>query len=354
MYIILIYIFLMYSKRVRYGTILVSSLALLVFIMQFVQLSKKDYNISEQKDLLRSLKDQSLSLYLGYSNTCTVKILILVAMHGNEQASIKAVDSLLKENWFILFSSLQRNRCQVQLNIMIGNPDAVDANARFIQYNMNRMIDEFKLLEFNQEYNKEINRAKEIINWMKWADITLDLHSCSSPAPPHALPASNQISENLALLLPVDFVLKDVSYATVEKGTTGMWGTINNKIVIAVECGEHNSIKTTENAKEIIKSLLYNSVEMNLNRFWIKDRLLTSINQPNYLLMDKSIPVRKGFHFIKEFDAFEFVEENSIIAKDDIVGDILMTESGGGYIVMPTKLPVLGEEAFFIATKMKS
>jgi hypothetical protein len=65
-------------------------------------------------------------------------------------------------------------------------------------------------------------------------------------------------------------------------------------------------------------------------------------------------PVRKGFRFVVPVSAFECVPYGHIIAEDEVKGPIRSPYRNGTYIVMPTKRPVLGEEAFYYAEKILS
>jgi hypothetical protein len=68
---------------------------------------------------------------------------------------------------------------------------------------------------------------------------------------------------------------------------------------------------------------------------------------PVVMRSSSSVMVRKGFRFAREFAAFTRVASGEVIATDDVVGTITCQHAGGAFIVMPTRLPFEGEEAWY-------
>jgi hypothetical protein len=90
------------------------------------------------------------------------KILILGGMHGNERLGVRLV------------RSLQQNPL-TGVDVMIANPRAVVAGARFIESDLNRSFGEQK----NETY--EVRRAREIQQKAADYDIVLDFHNTQTP-----------------------------------------------------------------------------------------------------------------------------------------------------------------------------
>lgn len=191
----------------------------------------------------------------------------------------------------------------------------------------------------------EAERARVVAQAIDRCDILLDLHSCSAKAPAHALPMDDFQSIELASHLPVAYVIKYLAHTTKGRATTLDWAQKKNKIGVCVECGQHSERETIENAKNCIKTFiaLHCALEHKLDTF----------KPPVVLNSRENEPVRKGFRFTRRVRAFEKVPFGEVIATD-ITGDIVSKYPEGTYIVMPTRNPVLGEEAFFYAEISRS
>lgn len=225
-----------------------------------------------------------------------------------------------------------------QVTAVVGNPAAILKRVRFIEFNLNRMIrrDLFSKGAYESE------RARVIAREINECDILLDLHSCSANSPAHALPAHTPESIKLASLLPVGYVIKYLVHTTSGQATTIDWACSKNKTSLCVECGQHDDRQTVENAKNVIRTIIGlqagNIVESDLTH-----------TPPVILNSKENEKVRKGFKFVKNVEAFEHVPFGEMIATDDVVGEMYSKYETGTYIVMPTKKPVFGEEAWFYA-----
>ena len=221
---------------------------------------------------------------------------------------------------------------------MVGNPLAVSRGIRFIEFNLNRMIR-------RDLFNKgayECERARVISHEINQCDVILDIHSCSATSPAHALPATSKESIELASLLPVGYVIKYLVHTTSGQATTIDWAHAKHKKGLCVECGQHDDRQTVENAKNIIKTLI--GLE-------IGTMVPSDLNHPAPVILesDENVKVRKGFKFVRKVHAFDCVPFGEPIAVDDVEGEMCSKYEKGTYIVMPTKKPVLGEEAWFHA-----
>lgn len=188
----------------------------------------------------------------------------------------------------------------------------------------------------------ESERARVIAREINECDVLLDLHSCSANAPAHALPAHTPESIKLASLLPVGYVIKYLVHTTSGQATTIDWARSKNKTSLCVECGQHDDRQTVENAKNVIKTVI------GLETGTLNSSDITHPS-PTILNSKENEKVRKGFKFVRNVEAFEMVPFGEVIATDDVVGEICSKYETGTYIVMPTKKPVFGEEAWFYA-----
>lgn len=75
-----------------------------------------------------------------------------------------------------------------------------------------------------------------------------------------------------------------------------------------------------------------------------------SLHRPVTMRCNYAERVLNGFQWIREFPEFHFVAEDEPVFRDAERGVVSCPIEGGAYIVMPTSLPVIGEEALFWAS----
>ena len=75
-----------------------------------------------------------------------------------------------------------------------------------------------------------------------------------------------------------------------------------------------------------------------------------SLDPPITMRCNHAERVSNGFQWIREFPEFHFVTEDEPVFRDAERGIVSCAIEGGAYIVMPTSLPVIGEEALFWAS----
>lgn len=247
--------------------------------------------------------------------------LITVGIHGNETGGIHAVNSLIADGFF-------QDLPIGNVSVLLANPTAFEQGKRFIEQNMNRCV-------CPEQYNRndihECDRASLIADMITKSDVYLDLHSTSARTPSFALPADNRKSEKLAGKLPVDYVVKKLIHTTASRCTTIDWALKHGKTAIAVECGQHNDNSTKKIAMDVIRSVILDS---------------KAIQKPVTLESTKNVIVGKEFRFARKFKAFSYVLHDDLVAFDDS-GEIRCPYPEGAYIIMPTAMPVEGEEAWF-------
>jgi len=310
-----------------------------------------------------SISPKTTFISFGARNP-TLHFLISVSVHGNEPCGVHGINELLQEGWFqggnIPLSS-------IRVTVILGNPGAFVAKKRFIEENLNRVMSEEI---FAQESTYERKLAKRLAQAIKKADVYLDIHSTSSDSVPFALPAKNKKSETLALSLPCQFSIKNLAHLTNPKATSMEWAFLHNKTAVCVECGQHNNPKSVEVAKEVIKTTILSQCTLILAKQapqeedieLVTTRTCCSIDQTFQASSESHLTeldcesctiVRKGFQFLRKVSAFETVPYGEAIARDE-QGIVSCPYKEGAVVIMPTALPILGEEAFFWGIKRTS
>lgn len=265
---------------------------------------------------------------LGPSDAA-IKVVITVGVHGDEPCGIHGFNELLEEGYF---DHLPDN---MSLTALVGNPGAVDRNQRFLEHNLNRMMRK----DLFDKKSYEAERARVVAAAINRCDVYMDLHSCSAPAPAHALPMNTIESVQISSKLPVGFVIRNLAHTTKGNATTLDYAlSRGKKAAVCVECGQHTERQTIENAKACIRTLIeiYRGEEPHLSQ------------PPVILMCTENEPVRQQFSFTRPVEAFDLVPYGEEIARD-ITGPMYSKYEKGTYVVMPTHNPVLGEEAFFYA-----
>lgn len=315
-------------------------------------------------------------------------VLVLVGIHGNEPCGVEAARLILQRhclftrrstagssssgllatkeelddntNWTIPLASLSG---EITIEFVVGNPKAVAANKRFLQRNLNRLLDVHVLCdETIKEDGYEIQRARVVYEAIRHSDAVLDIHSVSSDSDPFAIPASTDASEELAQQLPVSYVVESLAHCTAEGGTSMDCALVHDVPAVCVECGQHSHVDIVARAADVISTFLLTqyggekpssrSVEScasaglaNEEKKDAKEEGSKDSKGPVVMRCEGIEIVREGFEWMKPFQEFEWIPYGVAVFKDSVRGEVTCPVKPGSYLVMPTKIPIVGEEA---------
>lgn len=269
----------------------------------------------------------------GDKEKAKTRLLITVCIHGDEVCGLHAINQLISEGYF------EKHITQgLHLTVIMGNPLAYLQKKRFIDNNLNRVL----LPHMFENGGYETYRARRISEEILECDMYLDVHSSSAASPSMMLPAANEQSVRLAATFPVAYVVKDLVHATQTRGTTMDWAFYHHKNAVSMECGQHDAGVSISVAKNAITHFIAMA----------NPAYKHSHAPPKMLKCISSEKVRKGFKYNIQVKPFDHIKHGQIVAFDDEVGPLkceLNRYEGGALIIMPTKIPYLGEEAFFWA-----
>lgn len=288
---------------------------------------------------------------------------MIVGIHGNEPCGVEAIKIMLQrkalffgnanvkaqdidenDNWKQPIDELFES---MTIEIMIGNPSALEKNTRFLKKNLNRLFDIHMIcndLSAEEEgYTYELQRAKLIAESIRCADFVLDIHSTSADVGSFALPSSMDLSEHTAECLPVKYVVESLAHMTLDGGTSLDCALLHQIPAICVECGQHAHPDIVARAAAVISSFLTMQTMREPQQHQEKQ------DKPLAMRCEYAERVQPGFEWLNQFSEFSFVPEYTPVFRTDERGDVLAPE-GGAYIVMPTSHPVDGEEALFWAS----
>jgi len=325
-------------------------------LMSYMLVSQYRQQLSLFKSNILSFGDNITRLVIGHGKR---RVLILVGIHGNEYCGVEAVRHILKRQALFLpwgtaeAEALEHDSCwttlylqdlfkSLTMEFIVGNPEAFRQKKRFIQKNLNRLIDLHRLGEPDAEepcYEKQ--RARIVMECIHHSDCVLDIHSCSADVPPFALPNSMDVSEELASKLPVRYVVQSLAHQTLDGGTTMDAALLHGIPGICVECGSHHHVNAVATAAHVISKFLV-----------LQSGILSDKEQLPRPLSIKCSCVEKvnpGFRFLRGWTEFEFVPFGTPVFRDDVNGVVRCNIEPGAYLVMPAMNPIVGEEALFWA-----
>lgn len=110
--------------------------------------------------------DIPLSVTIGDKNAET-HFVMGAAIHGNEVAAIPAFVQAIE--------NLKNAKLQSRITFFIGNEEAILANSRFVEYDLNRLFVAGPVI------SKEHQRAKEIMSLLDTTDYFIDFHQTIQP-----------------------------------------------------------------------------------------------------------------------------------------------------------------------------
>ena len=248
-------------------------------------------------------------------------LLVLGAVHGNEPCGTKAIQKTL--------DSLNNKDLKIEKGsvtfIPICNPKAYEQNTRFYESNLNR-----HLYPKNTPESYEDHLANELCEYLKQADLLLDLHSYRRGGPAFGFISPAQNSTELKLIdacnLPYAVYGFAESYkaANIDIDENAAMGTreyflTQGGVGITVECGQHDDPESINVAHQAIKGVLTNfgftDSEDSKNK-----------NTAKFIEMKHVIFKEKEGTLIKLWENFEPVKK----------GDILATYTDGSNVPSPS------------------
>jgi hypothetical protein len=290
-------------------------------------------------------------------------VLVLVGIHGNEACGVEAARLMLQRHSLFIpprRQTLATNKClgddsmwsfpldtlfqEMTIEFIVGNPRAVEANKRFLERKLNRLLDVHVLCEDGIGVaSYEVQRARVLVEAIRHSDVVLDIHSVSSESDPFALPSSMDASEELACQLPVSYVVQSLANCTAEGGTTMDCALLHGVPGVCVECGQHHHPDIVARAADVISTFLVSQCGDGYVNNDIQDDVGKG-KGPIVMRCEGIEIVRDGFEFLQPFKEFEFVTYGTPVFKDE-QGEVCCPVEPGAYLVMPAKTPVVGEEA---------
>jgi len=257
--------------------------------------------------------------------------IILAGVHGDERCGVEALEKILP--------NLRIEKGEVLFGY--GNPQAIKANKRYIEANLNRMFVEDKSLSLKEKESYEYKRAQFLKTYLDKAETLLDIHASSvKNTKPFVICEAN--AKGIFEYLPVNIIVS--GFDEVEPGGTDYYMNKSGKTGICVECGYLNNPQSTEIAEESIFAFL------KVRGHITKDNMVC--RRQRYVRMYKKYFAKTdNFILSKTFGDFEEVQKGQLIGID------------GGEEVRALKQSVIlfahngkkvGDEAFLLGEEKES
>jgi succinylglutamate desuccinylase len=252
-------------------------------------------------------------------------VTIMGGVHGNEPCGVKTLLYLI-ENLELISG---------KVNLIFGNPKAIEKKVRYIDTNLNRIFKEDKDLSQKEKESYEYSRSREIIPYLIESDVLIDLHSISSKET-NPFVICNEDSLSLAKHLPVSICCH--GFDSIEPGATEYFIYKNKKMGVCIECGFHEKDETFQFALNSVNILLskLGMISTDINYETKHDQ---KILKADYIYKTKT----DEFRVAKKFKNFEPISAGQHIATD---GDEKIFSNCDQYIVFADDRNEVGGEGF--------
>ncbi|MDX2305461.1 MAG: succinylglutamate desuccinylase/aspartoacylase family protein [Microscillaceae bacterium] len=281
-------------------------------------------------------------------------IIAIAAIHGNEPAGLKALQSL--------YDHLRKNDITLQGRLvgLLGNIQALHENRRFLHEDLNRIWSEanISLARQRPDHSPELWELAQIFNMLDAIQyhqythkIFLDLHTTSGENGTFVVACDYTSSKPLLqdICMPIVLGLEEKL-----ENTAIRYMQRQGFCALAIEGGLHTSKSSVDHLLWGIWKILHNTTLVNDSKIpqlsEIKDQLsqrtahLPAILEVDYL---HNVALNDEFVMKPGFKNFDRVEQGQLLAKDKR-GQIYAKKSG--YLLMPLYQKE-GNDGFFIVNQ---
>ena len=277
-----------------------------------------------------------LKKYTFKSERKGYNVLFLGAIHGNEPAGPKAIYKVLEK-----FASKALVPLSGTLSfIPICNPKAYDNDVRQIDENLNRII---KKYDNPQTYEQQL--ANELVDYIKEADVIIDLHSTFCPVAEPFIFSDypNKLADKLSAAQNIKYIIKGwpqiyANSSSIQDLSTGACAQQYNKTCLTVECGHHYAESSVQVAYYVIMNTL-------LTLKMLEGYPSAPIKQ-EYVVMDSIFFKNKEGTLSRNFNHLDKVSKGDTLAfYNDGTFEICPKDA---YILLPKAKAPVNSEWFYL------
>lgn len=268
------------------------------------------------------------------------KVLFLGSVHGNEvcgsEAIMEHVEAFKSHNSVLGSGSVTF--------IPFVNQRAYEERARFIDVNLNRIIEKNDSPKCHEEF-----LAQELLPFLEKATHVVDLHSMTAATLPMVFVDYDEYENmRLAQTTGVNFCVKgwaDVFSADEASSDTISYTHRHSGFGVTVECGQHEDTKSLQVARDVIARVLaeYTSLRSERSTVWVK------VEQTTIRITTVIFKESEQDSFVKDFKNFDRVQKGEVVADRKGRGPLSAKEDG--YVVLPNVSAKVGHEWFYLGIK---
>jgi succinylglutamate desuccinylase len=229
------------------------------------------------------------------------KSIIFAGVHGDEICGVKAFQKVL--------SDLVINKGSAVF--VIANPEAIEKNVRFTEFNLNRSFKEVSEYTNAEKETYEYKRAQVLKQYLDDADVLLDIHASFTPeSEPFVICERN--ADAITEYFPVIFKKIVYGFDAIEPGGTDFYMNRVGKIGICAECGYLLDPNAVDLAVEVIMSFLRAREHVNN-----EGAQKISDTSRDYIQMTELYHTKTDFFILtRPFADFEEIKAGELIAID--------------------------------------
>lgn len=267
-------------------------------------------------------------------------VLVNALTHGNELCGMVAATYLLDNAVRPQIGTLTVSFANVEAYQSFDREQPFES--RQLVHNLNRIWSAAQL--DGNEDSPELRRARELRPVVAAADHILDIHSTSQDVQPFWVYPQFQRNAAAALAIgrpAVHLVMPQGLGSGTPLIQHGRHGQADGSgVALVVECGQHFSRASGELAVQVAMDFIAH--------FGLIDpRPASGAVQQRFQLLQTCMVRTPGFRFVRPLVGFETFDEGELIASDG--SDEIRAPCDRCTVLMPTRAPVVGREAVYLA-----
>jgi succinylglutamate desuccinylase len=273
-------------------------------------------------------------------------VVVIGGTHGDERTGIEVVKTLQP-----MFANEEKTVGKGRLTLILGNEEAIKLVRRgtTTEHNLNRLFTEAHLAGPPLEFY-ESRRAHELAPILATADISIDIHSTSTPSMPFLANLNSPRRQKVYRWFNTEIVLTDPDFVLGgQRATTDVYVESCGGIGICFETGYEKDTSTRAAVTESV-----------LNIFTDQGLLASPghLTPPKkkykvYRFSRRIVLTEAGFRYAGEFpEEFQEVKKGEVIGYHGTVPEV--AEEDGAIVLQ--KAPgkwVVGHDIFFLARRVK-
>jgi succinylglutamate desuccinylase len=265
-------------------------------------------------------------------------VTIMGASHGDERIGAKIVEQLKQE--------LVNEEIHGTIYLVIGNPEALEANVRYLEHDLNRLFGKnfHDLLHIEEsKMSGEQKRALEISSVLRKSNYLLDIHATIKPSIPFIYCENSSEHLSLAPLFQTQFAVSADNSIARDDLTSSADNFVDQHggLAFTYESGWN---KDLSHFKEVLTNTKRFLQFLGVSFFLVPKP--TSKMFTHILIYDDVIPKTLQFEFEDDFSNFHFIKAGEVIAKD---GETIIKAKKDSYIVFPKKNIQKNQVACYLA-----